>query len=486
MRASGILLHITSLPSSDGVGTLGEVNRFIDFLKASGQKYWQILPVTPTDFVNSPYASPSAFAGNTLFVDLDELACTGLLSDETLSACKTCKGNDYLFAVHNKEIALREAYANFLRFNPPADYDDFCKNNDYWLADYALFCALKSYFGGKSWQEWDDDIRLRRPVALESYADKLSDEVDYYTFCQYVFYSQWAKFRQKIAAADIKLIGDIPIYVAYDSADVWAHPDLFELTADRRPSWVAGVPPDYFSADGQLWGNPLYDWDAMKKDGYDWWLRRVAKCAELFDVLRIDHFRAFDSYYAIKYGESTARHGHWKRGVGYEFLKTIADSVPQLTIIAEDLGDIPHSVQELRNRCGMAGMKVVQFAFDGNPKNAFLPQNFDEHCVAYLGTHDNDTTQGWWDSLDDGAKQRVLSTMGYADGEHIAHQLVRSLADSRAELVVYCMQDIAEDGTECRMNLPGTSGCWKYMAKRGDFCTANAKWLKAVTDEAKR
>ncbi len=481
------MLHITSLPSSEGVGTLGNVDRFIEFLVASGQKYWQILPVTPTDFVNSPYASPSAFAGNTLLIDLDDLAKSGLISDETLSDGKTCKGNDYAFAAEHKETALREAYHNFIKYNPPLDYADFCDSNAYWLDDYALFCALKKHFGGKSWSEWDDEtVRMRQSAALERYADMLSDEVDYYVFCQYVFATQWAKFRDKLANNGIKLLGDIPIYVSYDSADVWAHPELFQLTDDRRPSWVAGVPPDYFSADGQLWGNPLYDWKAMKADNYDWWHKRVAKCAELFDVLRIDHFRAFDSYYAIRHGEQTARRGHWEKGVGYEFLKELAQKASPLTIVAEDLGDIPPSVLKLREKCGFPGMKVVQFAFDGNPDNAFLPTNHEQHCVAYLGTHDNDTTLGWWQSLSADEQQRVLATLKLPTDEHIAHQLIVLLANSRAELVIYSMQDIAEDDTTARMNKPGTLGCWKYMAKRGDFCAANAKWLKSVTEQADR
>lgn len=481
------MLHITSLPSSEGVGTLGNVDRFIEFLVASGQKYWQILPVTPTDFVNSPYASPSAFAGNTLLIDLDDLAKSGLISDETLSDGKTCKGNDYAFAAEHKETALREAYHNFIKYNPPLDYADFCDSNAYWLDDYALFCALKKHFGGKSWSEWDDEtVRMRQSAALERYADMLSDEVDYYVFCQYVFATQWAKFRDKLANNGIKLLGDIPIYVSYDSADVWAHPELFQLTDDRRPSWVAGVPPDYFSADGQLWGNPLYDWKAMKTDNYDWWHKRVAKCAELFDVLRIDHFRAFDSYYAIRHGEQTARRGHWEKGVGYEFLKELAQKASPLTIVAEDLGDIPPSVLKLREKCGFPGMKVVQFAFDGNPDNAFLPANHEQHCVAYLGTHDNDTTLGWWQSLSADEQQRVLATLKLPTDEHIAHQLIVLLANSRAELVIYSMQDIAEDDTTARMNKPGTLGCWKYMAKRGDFCAANAKWLKSVTEQADR
>ncbi|MCH5159633.1 MAG: 4-alpha-glucanotransferase [Clostridiales bacterium] len=487
MRSSGILLHITSLPSSLGVGTLAEADRFIDFLHAAKQQYWQILPITPTDFVNSPYASPSAFAGNTLVIDADELADEGLVSEDTLLSCKHARGNDYGYAIKNKEIILREAFAEFVRHNPPVDYDDFCDANRYWLDDYALFCALKKHFGGESWLEWEDeDVRMRKRETLARYADMLSDEIDYVVFCQYIFDRQWKKFRAKLAAKGIKLIGDIPIYVAYDSADVWAHSELFDLTPDRRPSWVAGVPPDYFSADGQLWGNPLYNWNALKKEGYKWWLKRVEKCGELFDVLRIDHFRAFDSYYAIHYGETTARNGHWRKGVGYEFLKLVQDSFPDLTIIAEDLGDIPASVLQLRDKCGLAGMKVVQFAYDGNPSNPFLPQNFEEHCVAYLGTHDNDTTVGWWNSLKDREKETVLHTTGLNNGDHIALELIEILAKSRAELVIYSLFDITENDTTSRMNIPGTLGCWKYMAKRGDLSSAKAKWLAKLTEECGR
>lgn len=324
MKSSGVLLHITSLPSNYGVGTLGEADKFIKFLKTSKQRYWQILPATPTDFVNSPYASPSAFAGNTLLIDVTELAEEGLLSEDTLNGCRNARGNDYGYAIANKEIMLREAFKNFLKRDPTNDYFDFCTENNFWLNDYALFCALKKHFGGKSWLEWDnEDVRLRKKSVLESYADMLSDEVDYAVFCQYVFDKQWNRFREKLQKNGVKLIGDIPIYVSYDSADVWAHSELFELTGDRRPSWVAGVPPDYFSADGQLWGNPLYDWGAMKRENYNWWTKRVERCSRLFDVLRIDHFRAFDSYYAIRYGEKTARNGHWRKGVGYDFLKHV-------------------------------------------------------------------------------------------------------------------------------------------------------------------
>ncbi len=486
MRASGILLHITSLPGNCGVGTLGDVDGFIDFLRESKQTYWQVLPITPTDFVNSPYASPSAFAGNTLLIDSGELVRDGLLDEHTALCGSKARGNDYGYAVYHKDIILREAYSNFLKINPPSDYAEFRSANHYWLPDYALFCAVKRHFNGKSWLEWDDEsIRMRTPAALHKYRDLLEYEIGYIEFCQYIFDKQWRTFCTKLKANNIKIIGDIPIYVAYDSADVWAHSELFDLTKDRRPAWVAGVPPDYFSADGQLWGNPLYDWDAMKKQKYDWWLRRVAKCAELFDVLRIDHFRAFDSYYAIKYGEATARRGHWRKGIGYEFLKILQDSVPNLTIIAEDLGDIPQSVLDLRDKCGLAGMKVVQFAYDGNERNAFLPQNFNEHCVAYLGTHDNDTTVGWWNGLEPWQRDTV-KRLSNVSGEHISLELIERLAESKADTVIYSLQDIAENGTEQRMNIPGTLGCWKYMAKKGDYSAEKYKWLLSLTERTNR
>lgn len=487
MRSSGILLHITSLPSRFGVGTLEQTGKFIGFLKKAEQSYWQILPVTPTDFVNSPYASPSAFAGNTLLIDAAALRDEGLVSAQTVKNCRKARGNDYGCAIRNKEIILREAYGKFLEQPYPSDYAEFEESNCFWLRDYALFCALKKHFGGKSWLEWEDeDVRMRKSEALEKYSDKLEYEINYYIFCQYIFFKQWKKFRARLKRANIKLIGDIPIYVAYDSADVWAHPELFKLTSDRRPSWVAGVPPDYFSEDGQLWGNPIYDWEAMKNNDYLWWTMRVRKCSELFDVLRIDHFRAFDSYYEIEYGQTTARVGSWRAGIGYEFLRHIQNSVPQLQIIAEDLGDIPQSVLDLRDKCGLAGMKVVQFAFDGNPQNSFLPQNFEEHCVAYLGTHDNDTTQGWWDSLNDNSRQTVLNLGGLDNGEHIARKLIEKLAESRAELVIYSVQDLAENDTTFRMNIPGTLGCWKYMAKLADFSDDTALWLAELTEKTDR
>ena len=380
MRSSGILLHITSLPSHYGVGTLAETDKFIRFLKKSKQSYWQILPVTPTDFVNSPYASPSAFAGNTLLIDVEKLRDEGLVSAETVSDCKKARGNDYGYAIYNKDRILREAFKNFVRNNPPQDYVEFCEQNSFWLNDYALFCAVKKHFGGKSWLEWDDeDIRMRTDGAMKHYSDMLSDEVDFNIFCQYLFFSQWKQFRKKLHRNGIKLIGDIPIYVAYDSADVWAHSQLFELTSDRRPSWVAGVPPDYFSADGQLWGNPLYDWKYHKKTGYEWWMQRIAYCYQLYDVLRIDHFRGFDEYWFVPYGDPTAQNGHWEKGPGYELFAVMKKKLGKKKVIAEDLGFLTPSVIRLVKKTGYPGMKILQFAFDAGNDSEYLPHNYDKN-----------------------------------------------------------------------------------------------------------
>ncbi|MEG2014597.1 MAG: 4-alpha-glucanotransferase, partial [Clostridia bacterium] len=416
MRASGILLHITSLPSKLGVGSLGrETDKFIKFLVKSKQKYWQVLPTTPADFVNSPYASSSAFAGNYLLIDFDALVSAKLLSQEEVDAVSVVIGMDYDYAKKTKSDLLNIAFGRFSSDFMPKDYLNFKQKNAFWLEDYALFMSLKEYFNGKSWLEWPDELaRMRDADTLDKYEELLYDRINYYIFEQYIFDRQWKDFRVKLARNGIKLIGDIPMYVAYDSADVWARHELFMLSETRAPYLVAGVPPDYFSEDGQLWGNPIYNWKEMKKQGYGWWKERVMHCAELYDTLRIDHFRAFDSYYVIKYGAKTAKVGVWEKGIGEKFLRELISSVPTLQIIAEDLGDIPASVLQLRDNLGLAGMKIMQFAFDGNKDNAFLPANYTEHCVAYLGTHDNDTTYGWWSKLSDTERIQVADTCGIA------------------------------------------------------------------------
>ncbi len=487
MRASVILMHITSLPSKYGIGCLANIDKFIDFLVKSKQHYWQILPINPVDFVNSPYASSSTFAGNTLIIDPVQLVNEGLLTDELLEQCSHCNGIDYMYARQNNDKILDYAYRQFVRFDAPRAYHDFVYSNEYWLEDYCLFSALKDYFGGISWEQWpDENIRMRNKSAIDTYSDLLVDRIDYYRFTQYIFYKQWDAFRDKLYRNNISLVGDIPIYVAYDSADVWAHSECFVLTEDHKPKLVAGVPPDYFSADGQLWGNPLYNWKSMSADDYLWWHNRVGQCAKLFDVLRIDHFRAFDSYYVIKHGAPNARVGKWQKGVGISFLRKIISAYPKLSIIAEDLGDIPDSVLALRDKCHLEGMKVLQFAFDGNSNNVFLPHHYPANCVAYLGTHDNDTTMGWWNSLDEHTRSLVKSYCQIDNEVGIHWRLIDILSASMANTIIISMQDIAGDGTASRMNLPGTIGHWKYMADSADFSNENAKHLREITTRNNR
>ncbi|MCM1043503.1 MAG: 4-alpha-glucanotransferase [Corallococcus sp.] len=486
MRSSGILLNISSLPSNYGVGDLEGADKFVAFLVKTKQKYWQILPPFPLDTANSPYASPSAFAGNFLFIDIGSLVDGGLLTDGEAARSRNCKGIDYAYAAANKEKLLRIAAARFYRNNPPAEFLDFCEENSFWLDDYALFFALKKHFGGQPWYNWQEGAKLRDGVTVAKFREELSDEIDFVKFVQFVFFSQWQVLREKLCKNGIKLIGDIPMYVAYDSADVWANRKLFDLDANGNAVNVAGVPPDYFSSDGQLWGNPVYNWHAMKKDGYAWWIERVKHCEKLFDVLRIDHFRAFDSYYCVKYGETMARRGMWKKGEGYRFVKTLIDSCENLEVIAEDLGDIPDSVYLLRDKLQIDGMKVMQFAFDGNPDNLFLPQHYNGKCVAYLGTHDNDTTLGWWKSLDDVTRKRVSEYLGGADASNVVYKMMCALAASESRLVIYTMQDVANQDTDCRMNTPGTTGCWQYMADNGVFSNENAKRLLQITELYKR
>ncbi len=479
MRSGGILLHITSLPSTRGVGTLADADRFIDFLREANQEYWQILPVTPTDFVNSPYASPSAFAGNTLFIDDDELAASGLVSESTVMSGKTARGNDYGYAIYHKDVTLREAYDSFIKRDPDRDYADFCRLNAYWLDDYALFCALKKHFGGKSWLEWsDENARMRDAQTLAKYRDMLSDEIEFVAFCQYVFHKQWRKFRAKLQVSGIKLIGDIPIYVAYDSSDVWAHSELFDLTKDRRPHHVAGVPPDYFSQDGQLWGNPLYDWDAMKKDGYDWWIRRVAGAGRLFDIIRIDHFRGLESYWAVPYGETTAKNGRWRKGPGMDLVGVLTRWFHDLQFIAEDLGFLTPAVHELLAESGLPGMKVLEFAFDTREPSNYLPHTYDRHCVCYVGTHDNETVMQWREQADRSSVTMARKYLGLSEAEGFHWGMIRGGMSSVADTFVVQMQDCLGLGAEGRMNTPGIlGGNWQWRLLPGEASPALAKKL---------
>ncbi|MDE6031725.1 MAG: 4-alpha-glucanotransferase, partial [Oscillospiraceae bacterium] len=474
-RSCGVLMHITSLPSPYGIGTLGEeAEKFADWLQKAGQSWWQVLPVGPTRYGDSPYQPFSSFAGNPLLIDLDELCRQDLLSkDECASVDYGAdpEYTDYDRITKTRDVLLRKAFA---KFTDDVGYTSFCLEEAEWLDDYALFTAIKKRFGGKSWTQWDDDIRFRSAGAMARYADELKDEIRYVKWCQYVFSRQWTRFHGACGSKGIKLIGDIPIYVSPDCADVWAQPELFELEESRNPKRVAGVPPDYFSATGQLWGNPLYDWQEMKARGFDWWIERVRKSTKNYDVLRIDHFRAFDTYYAIPFGQKTAEHGKWEQGPGMELFDAIKAELGKVNIIAEDLGEIFDSVKVLLRKTGFPGMRVLQFGF--NPENAdndHLPHSYPKNCVAYTGTHDNATIMQWYGEAD--RKSRAMAKRYLKKGifEGRNYSFIRSVYASPANLAVIPMQDVMGLGKEGRMNVPSTlGGNWnwrmKKMPKRSD------------------
>lgn len=479
-RASGILMHISSLPSPYGVGSFGkEAYRFVDFLSAAKQKYWQILPLGPTSYGDSPYQSFSTFAGNPYFIDLDALKEQGLLYNEDFDGLywgSDPEHVDYGALYNARYIVLRKAFerakndvAFMLRM------EAFERDNDAWLEDFSLFMAIKSHFGGKSWQEWDDDIRLRDKAALAYWRLKLLPEIKLQNFIQLLFYEQWEKLKSYAGERGIHIIGDLPIYVPLDSADVWSSPEEFQLDSDRRPTEVAGVPPDYFTADGQLWGNPLYRWDSMGKNGYAWWMRRIARAGQLYDVVRIDHFRGLAAYWAVEYGSATARIGRWITGPDMDFISTLKANFPNLVIIAEDLGVVTSEVVELVENAGFPNMKVLEFAFDSNEQSNYLPHNYEHRCVCYTGTHDNTTVMGWASSAkpDDLAFAKVYA--GDNPNESMVWSFVRLGMSSTADLFVAQMQDYLELGDEARMNFPGTLGSnWQWRMKEGAYDDALA------------
>lgn len=490
MRSSGILLHIASLPSKYGVGSIGsETDNFIKFLSRANQSYWQILPVNPVDFVNSPYASPSTFAGNYLLIDPEALVEDELISHNDIADMPRCNDMDYETAKVSKRKILKTAFFNFFAQPNLNEFFEFIDANADWLEDYALFSALKDAHGGAVWQTWEKPLALRQSDAIEAAKVQYEEQIDFYRFEQFIFYKQWKAFRAKLDAANIRLIGDMPFYVAYDSADVWTNQNLFLLDKNGLPKCVAGVAPDYFSKDGQLWGNPIYNFNAMRKDDYAWWKKRIAHYKKLFDALRIDHFRAFDSYYTVKYGRKNAKIGRWVKNDGVRILSSILQNIEPLTVLAEDLGNIPDSVYTLRERFGLDGMKVMQFAFDGNSRNPFLPENYQPNCIAYLGTHDNQTTLGWYESLQQKTKKAVceyLQLPPFASGQQVVNQMMTKLSASAANLVIFAMQDLNCLSDNYRMNTPGTTGCWKYMESAKNFSMATALALEQITRNSGR
>ena len=467
-------MPISSLPSPYGIGTLGaEARKFADFLAAGGQSCWQLLPVGPTSYGDSPYQSFSSFAGNPYFIDLDLLAEEGLLERgefEGLTWGDDPASVDYGLLYTTRYPVLHRACDRLLAQNRP-DFAAFCQEQKDWLEDYALFMALKGKHGGASWFTWPEELRLREPAALEQAQSELADEVSFWKGVQYLFFHQWNAWKQYVNALGISVIGDLPIYVALDSADVWANRSQFQLDEAGLPTEVAGCPPDAFTADGQLWGNPLFHWERMEREGYAWWLRRIAFQFKLYDTLRIDHFRGFDSYYAIPYGDKTAKNGTWKPGPGIAFFKAVNKALGKKDIIAEDLGFLTPSVRKLLKESGYPGMKILEFAFDSRDADSdYLPHRYPTHCVVYTGTHDNDTIQGWMASAPKKGISFAKAYLRLSKREGYHWGMMRSAWASPADLAVMQFQDLLGLGSEARMNIPSTLGDnWKWRALPDTF-----------------
>ena len=470
MRGSGILMHITSLPSPYGVGTLGrEAYQFIDFLRAAGQRYWQILPVTPTGYGDSPYQSCSTYAGNHYLIDLDMLVEQGLLNrDEVESVCwqDVPERANFGRLYENRLRVLRLAYN---RFQATDDFDAFCDQNGYWLWDFALFMALKDRNGGAPWYHWEDPLKFRDPVALETARQELQEEIRFYCFVQYLFDGQWRALRAYAHQAGISIIGDVPIYVVYDSADVWGQPQMFCLDENMTPTAVAGCPPDCFNADGQLWGNPLYRWDVHTAENFSWWVRRMAAAGQRYDVVRLDHFRGFESYWAVPFGDPTARGGQWIPGPGMDFVNAMKTQLPHVKVIAEDLGLLTQEVRDLQKNSGYPGMKVLGFAFESLEPSEYLLHAHRENTVCYTGTHDNMTTRQWFDTAAPELKDYARNYLRITPQEGDVWGFIRGAMSSVSELCIVPMQDYLELGGESRMNFPGTQtgDNWTWRAKPG-------------------
>ena len=491
-RAGGVLLSITSLPSKYGIGCFSKsAYDFVDWLKGAGQTYWQILPLGPTSYGDSPYQSFSTFAGNPYFISLEALVEEGVL---TKAECEAADFGDKPGSVDYEKMyqarypLLRKAYERS-KISENQDYQRFVADNGWWLGDYALFMAVKDRFDGAPWTEWAEDIRLRWPNAMDYYHRELYFDVEFQQYLQYTFYMQWMKLKNYANDRGIRLIGDIPIYVAMDSADTWAHPELFQLDENNVPLAVAGCPPDGFSAIGQLWGNPLYRWDYHRDTGYEWWISRLEYCFRLYDVVRIDHFRGFDEYYSIPYEATTAVDGHWEKGPGMALFARVEEALGRREVIAEDLGYVTDSVRELVRSSGFPGMKVLEFAFDSRDSgcaNDYLPHNYEENCVAYTGTHDNETIRGWFDSIS--TEEQEMAREYLCDSRTPKKELnwafISLIMRSSARICIIPMQDYLGYGNECRMNKPSTVGInWKWRLT-GEELTEELK--KKLYDMARR
>ena len=489
MRQSGILLHITSLPGPEGIGTLGqEARQFVNFLAKAGMGIWQVLPISPTGYAESPYQCFSTYAGNPLLIDLATLKKQGILtSEEAPPQPERLDQVDFPPVMDYKKrmlaLAYQQSYTKLKR-----KVDAFRARHSEWIEDFALFMAIKEQFGGISWQDWPDEaIRMRRAAALRAYQESLKEQVDLQVFIQYLFFEQWFALKTYANKKGIRIFGDMPIYVAEDSADAWANPYVFQLDKNRRPTRIAGVPPDYFSADGQRWGNPLYDWAYLKRTGYRWWLGRLKAMAAFFDITRVDHFIGFANYYAVPAHEDTARNGVWVPGPGKAFFDAVKRELPQMNIVAEDLGAVSPRVRKLMDNTGYPGMKVMTFAFSGDPYNEHLPKYHEPNAVVYTGTHDNNTLLGWWQHAPHHEKNNTIFALSITHEQEFSDAFITATFKSAANTAMVPMQDVLRLGEEARMNLPGTvGGNWLWRMKPGAASASVAKWLRDINRETGR
>jgi 4-alpha-glucanotransferase len=491
-RSSGLLLHITSLPSFGGIGDLGPAAyAFADFLAASKQRLWQVLPLGPTGYGNSPYAALSAFAGNPLLISLEFLVDRNWISHDRLASLPGSSGNiDHEAVAAKKQPLIEEAARNFLHNHSAEEwsrFEGYCRENATWLDDWALYSVLRRKFDYASWNDWPNDVKHREPQALERLRLEHGEELATAQALQFAFNEQWSALRAYCAARDIRFIGDIAIFVNYDSADVWTHPEIFELDKNLAPIRVAGVPPDYFSATGQRWGNPLYKWDVLQQNGFSWWVDRIRRAQFLYDVIRLDHFRGFEAYWAIPAADVTAVNGKWVKAPGAALFQRLHGELGELPFIAEDLGMITKEVDALREQFGLPGMKVLQFGFSGRGAHIHLPHQFVTNTVAYTGTHDNDTTRGWWEHGTNEVEKAAVQAYLGTDNKNVVWPLIRATATSVADLTLYPVQDILELGSEARMNVPSRpTGNWSWRYPENALTPALAQKLAALTEVTDR
>ncbi len=470
-RSSGILMHISSLNNNFGIGSFGdEAYEFVDFLVESGQKYWQILPLGHTSYGDSPYQCFSAFAGNPHFINFSILKDKRLLKEEDFKDVDLGSDEeiiDYGKIFENRKPILYKAYENF-KLNKARDYDDFIEKNSFWLKDYAEYMAIKDNQNLVAWTEWPEKLRLRDEETLNKYREKLKDEIEFYYFIQYEFFEQWTSLKDYANSNGISIIGDLPIYIAGDSADMWVNPEMFKVNEDMRAKFVAGCPPDCFSKTGQLWGNPIYDWDKMEKDGFKWWVTRIKESLKLYDVIRLDHFIGFNSFWQIPAEDETAENGKWIKGPGLKLFDEIKKELGEVNIIAEDLGTVTEEFLKFKEKTGFPGMKVIQFSF-GEGDSESLPHNAEKNSVSYVGTHDNETAKGWYlNNLETDEGIKAKDYLDIREGDNIGFKFIRGNMSSHSNIAIMTMQDILNLDNKARMNTPSTlGGNWCWRIKKG-------------------